>query len=88
VLVLTRKKGQGVVIGGGIRVVVVEVSGEYVRLGIEAPREVAVYREEIYKMIQEENRAALATRRLADELEDQTRKYKELRWTPLSRHDF
>lgn len=61
-LVLTRKKGQGVVVGAGIRIVVVEVSGEYVRLGIEAPAQVPVYREEIYRALEEENRAALAPR--------------------------
>ncbi|MGI9951228.1 carbon storage regulator CsrA [Moorellaceae bacterium AZ2] len=61
-LVLTRKKGQGLVIGSGIRVVVVEVSGEYVRLGVEAPPQVPVFREEIYRALEEENRAALASR--------------------------
>ncbi|MBE3580498.1 MAG: carbon storage regulator CsrA [Thermoanaerobacteraceae bacterium] len=60
-LVLTRKKGQGLVIGHGIRVVVVEVSGEYVRLGVEAPLQVPVFREEIYRALEEENRAALAS---------------------------
>ncbi|MGB9660786.1 MAG: carbon storage regulator CsrA [Moorellaceae bacterium] len=61
-LILTRKEGQGVIIGPGIRVVVVEVSGGYVRLGIEAPSQVAVYREEVYRALEEENRAAVTLR--------------------------
>ena len=67
-LVLTRKKGQSLVIGDQIHVTVLEVSGDSVRLGIEAPAAVAVYRSEIYRIIQEENRAAMASRELAAEL--------------------
>lgn len=67
-LVLTRKKGQSLVIGAGVRVTVLEVSGDSVRIGIEAPAEVAVYREEIYRAVREENVAALAGRELAAEL--------------------
>ncbi|RKO66887.1 carbon storage regulator CsrA [Desulfofundulus salinus] len=70
-LVLTRKKGQSLVIGRDIRVVVVEVNGDAVRIGIEAPPEVAVYREEIYRTVQEENRTALVTRELAARLRAQ-----------------
>ncbi len=61
-LVLTRKKGQSLHIGDNIRIVVLEVTGDTVRIGIEAPAEVAIYRSEIYQAIQEENRAAVATR--------------------------
>lgn len=57
-LVLSRKVGQTIVIDGGIRVTVVAVEDDRVRLGIEAPREVAVWRQEIYQAIQEENRQA------------------------------
>lgn len=46
-LVLSRKSGEGVVIGDCVRVVVVEVRGDKVRLGIEAPPEVEVDREEV-----------------------------------------
>ncbi len=59
-LVLTRKVNQSIVIGDGIEVVVLEVRGEQVRLGIRAPRDVAVHRKEIYEQILEENRAASA----------------------------
>ena len=57
-LVLTRKLHQSIVIGDGIEVVVLEVRGEQVRIGIKAPKNVAVHRKEIYDQIQEENRSA------------------------------
>ena len=57
-LVLTRKVNQSIVIGEGIEVVVVEVRGEQVRLGIKAPDNVKVYRKEIFDLIQSENQAA------------------------------
>lgn len=64
-LVLTRKKGQSLNIGDNIRIVVVDVSGDTVRVGIEAPAEIAVYRSEIYRAIREENQAAVASRDIA-----------------------
>jgi carbon storage regulator len=57
-LVLTRKVGQSIVIGDEIEVVVLEVRGEQVRVGIRAPKTVAVHRKEIYDQIQEENRSS------------------------------
>jgi carbon storage regulator len=54
-LVLTRKLGQSIMIGDEIEVVVLEVRGEQVRLGISAPRDVTVHRKEIYSQIHEEN---------------------------------
>jgi carbon storage regulator len=60
-LVLTRKVNQSIVIGEGVEVVVLEVRGEQVRLGIKAPRDVAVHRKEIYEQIVEENQAATQT---------------------------
>lgn len=50
-LVLTRKKDEVIILNDNIRVVVVEVRGDRVRLGIEAPRDVTVHREEVYKAI-------------------------------------
>ncbi|MBI1755750.1 MAG: carbon storage regulator CsrA [Fimbriimonas ginsengisoli] len=61
-LVLTRKVHQSIVIGESIEVVVLEVRGEQVRLGIRAPRDVAVHRKEIFDQIVEENKAAAQTR--------------------------
>jgi carbon storage regulator len=60
-LVLTRRRGEGVTIGLDIRVVVLGVKGGQVRLGIEAPATVAVHREEVYARIQDENRLAAKT---------------------------
>lgn len=57
-LVLTRRAGESITIGDDIVVTVVMVSGGQVRVGISAPRSVPVLREEIYKAVQEENRAA------------------------------
>lgn len=54
-LVLTRKVHQSIVIGDDIEVVVLEVRGEQVRLGIRAPRNVTVHRKEIYEQIHREN---------------------------------
>lgn len=54
-LVLTRKVNQTIVIGDGIEVVVLEVRGEQVRLGIRAPRNVSVHRKEVFEQIQSEN---------------------------------
>jgi carbon storage regulator len=55
-LVLTRKVSQSIVIGDGIEVVVLEVRGEQVRLGIKAPKDVAVHRKEIYEQISHEGK--------------------------------
>ncbi|CAN5582347.1 carbon storage regulator CsrA [soil metagenome] len=52
-LVLTRKPGQSIMIGDGIEVQVLSVAGEKVRLGITAPREVGIFREEIYERIED-----------------------------------
>jgi carbon storage regulator len=54
-LVLTRKPGQGIMIGDGIEVQVLSVAGEKVRLGITAPRDVGIFRNEVYERIETEN---------------------------------
>ena len=56
-LVLTRKPNQAIVIGDDVRIVVVSVDRDQVRLGIEAPREVTVHRAEVYEEIQREGRS-------------------------------
>ena len=53
-LVLTRRIGELFYIGDDVRVVVLEVNGNQVRLGIEAPKHIAVHREEIYRRIRRE----------------------------------
>jgi carbon storage regulator len=57
-LVLSRRAGESVVIGHDVVVTVLEVRGDVVRVGIAAPREVQVHREEVYKELQEANRSA------------------------------
>lgn len=57
-LVLTRKKDQSIVIGDNIEITVLEIQGDQVRIGVKAPKNVAVHRKEIYLEIQEENRRA------------------------------
>jgi carbon storage regulator len=57
-LVLTRKVNQSIMIGDEIEVSVLSVTGDKVRIGISAPREIPVFRMEIYLEIQEQNRAA------------------------------
>jgi len=54
-LVLTRKKGQVVIIGDEIMVKVVDVAGDYVKIGIDAPPEVSIRRLEVYESIAKEN---------------------------------
>lgn len=60
-LILTRKVGESITIGDNIKVTVLGVYGRQVRLGVDAPIEVVVHREEIYVKIQQENRKASKT---------------------------
>lgn len=54
-LILTRKSGESIVVGDKIRVTVIEIKGNQVRLGVEAPRQTSVHREEVYRKIQASN---------------------------------
>ena len=68
-LILTRRSGEAIDIGADIEVTVLEVSGEYVRLGITAPRHVSVLRKELRDEVESENRLAASLRgRLAGQL--------------------
>ena len=58
-LVLSRKIGQHIMIGQDITIKIVDVQGENVRIAIEAPKEIKIYRGEIYKAIVEENKQAI-----------------------------
>jgi carbon storage regulator len=53
-LVLTRKRDESIVIGDNIKITVVDVRGDQVKLGIDAPREISIHREEVYNEIQQE----------------------------------
>lgn len=57
-LVLTRKVGEGVAIGDDIKIIVMQIKGKQVRLGIKASSNTVVHREEIYQRIHDENRLA------------------------------
>lgn len=57
-LVLTRRTNQSIVIGSNVTITIVEIRGEQVRLGISAPRDVSVYREEVLEQIRAQNRRA------------------------------
>ncbi|MCX7923039.1 MAG: carbon storage regulator CsrA [Clostridia bacterium] len=54
-LVLTRRKGQSIIIGDNIEITIVDIQGEQIRLGIEAPKNVSIHRKEIFLEIQQEN---------------------------------
>lgn len=60
-LVLSRKKNQGIMIGDNIEITIIEVQGDQVRIGINAPRSVSVYRKELYEEIQQENKKAASS---------------------------
>jgi carbon storage regulator len=57
-LVLTRKLGESIAIDDNIKIVVVQIKGKQVRLGIKAPKETKIHREEVYKAIQDQNTVA------------------------------
>lgn len=76
-LVLSRSKGEKIVINNDIVLTILEVSGDHVRIGIDAPPEVTVYREEIYKALQDQNRSAAAIQDNAQQLLNQVLKNKK-----------
>jgi carbon storage regulator len=55
---ITRRAGERVIVGGDVVIEVLEVRGAMVRLGIEAPRSISIYREELWLEIKQENEAA------------------------------
>ena len=60
-LALSRKKNEALIINNNIEITVLEIKGEQVKLGISAPRDVPVYRKEVYVQIQEANKEAVNT---------------------------
>jgi carbon storage regulator len=57
-LILSRKQDESITINDNIKIMVVEIRGDKVRLGIEAPKEISVHREEIFKAIQKQKNAS------------------------------
>jgi carbon storage regulator len=64
-LILSRKSGESIVIDGRIKVTIVRVEGEAVKVGIEAPVQVPVHRQEVYDEIQRSNRQAITRQKVA-----------------------
>ncbi|MDE7020948.1 MAG: carbon storage regulator CsrA [Lachnospiraceae bacterium] len=60
-LALSRKKSEALIINNNIEITVLEIKGEQVKLGISAPKEVPVYRKEVYMQIQDSNQEAINT---------------------------
>ncbi len=74
-LVLTRKLNESIMVGDDVKITIVDVKGDQVKLGITAPRQVAVHREEVYREIQKENQlAALNQKPNLDTLEKMLKK--------------
>lgn len=59
-LVLSRKKDQSLMIGNDIELTIIDIQGDQVKIGLKAPKNVSIYRKELYLEIQEENRKAAA----------------------------
>ena len=59
-LALTRKKGEALVINNNIEITILEIRGDQIKIGITAPKDVPIYRKEVYRQIQEENKAAIS----------------------------
>jgi carbon storage regulator len=64
-LALSRKKGESLIINNNIEVMILESHGDQVKIGISAPKEIPVYRKEVYLQIQKENEEAMATDKLS-----------------------
>ncbi|NLL75892.1 MAG: carbon storage regulator CsrA [Clostridiales bacterium] len=58
-LALSRKKNEALIINNNIEITILEIKGEQVKIGITAPKEVPIYRKEVYVQIQDENKAAV-----------------------------
>lgn len=65
-LALSRKKNEALVINNNIEVTILEIKGEQVKIGISAPKEVPIYRKELYIQIQKENEASVNLEGLED----------------------
>ncbi len=68
-LALTRKKGEALMINNNVEITILEVRGDQVKIGIAAPKDVPIYRKEVYLQIQEENKASFSPEGL-DALKD------------------
>ena len=77
-LVLSRKTNESIIIGDNVEIKIVEVKGEYVKLGITAPRSISVHRKEIYEAIKRENEQAARTQHVDEtKMEEKLRELKD-----------
>jgi carbon storage regulator len=60
-LILTRRSGQSLYVGDNIRITVLGIQGKQVKIGLELPGDMTVYRDEVYQRVMEENRMAIQT---------------------------
>ncbi|EQA35274.1 carbon storage regulator [Leptospira inadai serovar Lyme str. 10] len=67
-LVLARRTNESIIIGDDIEIVIVDIKGDQVKIGVKAPKEVSVHRAEVYREIQAENRKAAGTKIKPEEL--------------------
>lgn len=63
-LILSRKSGESIVIDGRIKVTIIRVEGEAIKVGIEAPAEVQVHRQEVYEEMQKSNQLAITRQKV------------------------
>ena len=63
-LALTRRKGESLVINNNVEVDILEIRGDQVKIGISPPKEVPIYRKEVYLQIKEENKEAVSAERM------------------------
>lgn len=58
-LALTRKKGEALVINNNVEITILEIKGDQIKIGVEAPKEIPIYRKEVHAQIQESNQASM-----------------------------
>ena len=68
-LALSRKKGEALVVNNNVEITILDIKGDQVKVGIKAPKEVPVYRKEVYLQIQESNQSAFSSENM-DALKD------------------
>lgn len=78
-LILTRKLGESIRIGDDIKIVISDIKGKQIRIGIEAPEDVSIHREEVYQIIQKQNL-------LAAQFDHKGNKELVLLWERLKKH--
>lgn len=58
-LALSRKEGDSIIIGDNIEIFIISISGEKVKIGINAPKDISIYRKEIYEQVMKENKSSV-----------------------------